>query len=283
MTTPIDINRDQTDSGPEFIDCEICQAKGACTACKGSGRSGYFLRLPPRTAPPCRRCAGSGKCPRCLGKGAVLAFEPYILVRTESRRSTSISMAAFTVRCGASSTFRTRYFGGASRHSGVGWHGEFADTTRRRRGNALCSAASSVTFGSAPRSLGSRLTLGGSFFREELDTALGEHRRVARCCCRGPALVWSDFTHPLFDYTDAPFFTYPPPASLRPVWQGIWPMRGSDCPRSSTSRRLPGWTIRGNGAGGVEEPFRKWYVLFEVRDLGDLQLTSAFAPGEFHR
>ena len=83
-------------SGPEFIECGICQANGVCSACKGCGRSGYFLRLPPRTAPPCRRCAGSGKCPRCSGQGAVLAFEPYIVVRTSSRRPTSISMAACT-------------------------------------------------------------------------------------------------------------------------------------------------------------------------------------------
>jgi hypothetical protein len=96
MTSLIDINRDKAARGPELIVCEICQTKGACTACKGSGRSGYFLRLPPRTAPPRRRCTGSGKCPRCRGKGAVLAFEPYILVRTKSTRPTSISMAAFT-------------------------------------------------------------------------------------------------------------------------------------------------------------------------------------------
>jgi hypothetical protein len=31
------------------------------------------------------RCAGSGKCPRCLGKGVVLAFEPYIVVKTKAQ------------------------------------------------------------------------------------------------------------------------------------------------------------------------------------------------------
>jgi hypothetical protein len=96
MTSTIEIGRDWDDSGPEFIECPMCHANGVCTACKGCGRSGYFLRVPPRTAPPCRRSVGSGKCPRCSGKGAVLAFEPYIAVKTSSTRPTSISMAAFT-------------------------------------------------------------------------------------------------------------------------------------------------------------------------------------------
>ena len=67
MRSMTDINRDQADDGPDFIDCDICQSNGACTACKGSGRSGYFLQLPPRTAPPCRRCAGSWEVSTLFG------------------------------------------------------------------------------------------------------------------------------------------------------------------------------------------------------------------------
>jgi hypothetical protein len=96
MTTPIGINRDQTDSGPGIHRLRDLPREGRMH--RGQRKRSIRLLLtaaaPDSAAVPPLR--GSGKCPRCLGKGGVLAFEPYIRVRAESTRPASISMAAFT-------------------------------------------------------------------------------------------------------------------------------------------------------------------------------------------
>jgi hypothetical protein len=72
MTSAINIMQRWISRGLEFIECGICLANGVCSTCKGCGLSGYFLSLPPRTAPPCRRCAGSGKCHTVQGNALYL-------------------------------------------------------------------------------------------------------------------------------------------------------------------------------------------------------------------
>lgn len=134
MILASDIRGDHADSGPESIECPICHVNGVCTACKGCGRSGYFLRMRPRTGPPCRRCRGSEKCPHCSGRGAVLAFEPYIVVGTERAGRLPSQGQRLQVRSGDSSIFRTRSVGRAPKRSGDGWHGVSANIQRERRG-----------------------------------------------------------------------------------------------------------------------------------------------------
>ena len=78
--------------------CMNCKATGQCQTCKGSGRSGYFLVDPGKSAKRCWRCYGSGKCNRCGGKGEIeeAAFQPYIYVEHALRVPTSITTAALT-------------------------------------------------------------------------------------------------------------------------------------------------------------------------------------------
>jgi hypothetical protein len=81
-----------------MIHCVKCEGTGTCLRCKGCGRKGFFLRLPPPTATACLHCKGSGRCPECNGKGELPepVYEPEITVRTSLSMPTSISMAAFT-------------------------------------------------------------------------------------------------------------------------------------------------------------------------------------------
>ena len=52
-----------------FFDCEICAKRGRCLSCRGTGRAGAFLRVPPPTAPVCNWCKGSTLCSNCGGTG----------------------------------------------------------------------------------------------------------------------------------------------------------------------------------------------------------------------
>jgi hypothetical protein len=78
--------------------CMKCNATGQCQTCNGSGRSGYFLVDPGKSAKPCWRCHGSCNCDLCQGKGEVTeeVFRPYIYVEHSLRIPTSITVAAFT-------------------------------------------------------------------------------------------------------------------------------------------------------------------------------------------
>lgn len=80
--------------------CIGCLGTGECQACKGSGRSGYFLVAPPKSAKLCSWCSGNGRCRHCGGDGQiaerVYRFQPYIYVETSLQRPTSITAAAFT-------------------------------------------------------------------------------------------------------------------------------------------------------------------------------------------
>jgi hypothetical protein len=78
--------------------CMKCNATGQCQTCKGSGRSGYFLVDPGKSAKRCWRCYGSCNCDLCQGKGEVAedVFRPYIYVEHSLRIPTSITTAAFT-------------------------------------------------------------------------------------------------------------------------------------------------------------------------------------------
>jgi hypothetical protein len=78
--------------------CPICNASGRCQACRGSGRSGYFLVNPGTSAKPCWQCLGAGKCNFCGGKGEVekVLFAPYICVEHSLRIPASITIAAIT-------------------------------------------------------------------------------------------------------------------------------------------------------------------------------------------
>ena len=40
--------------------CAVCDGKGSCKSCKGTGRI---------SGDNCRSCKGSGKCPTCKGNG----------------------------------------------------------------------------------------------------------------------------------------------------------------------------------------------------------------------
>ena len=68
--------------------------------CKGSRRSGFFLRVPPPTAKTCWRCKASGLCPKCGGAGETEqpthVFKPYIYVEHSLQVPTSIIAAAYT-------------------------------------------------------------------------------------------------------------------------------------------------------------------------------------------
>ncbi len=44
----------------EWKRCAVCDGKGSCTSCKGTGRI---------SGDNCRNCKGSGKCPTCKGNG----------------------------------------------------------------------------------------------------------------------------------------------------------------------------------------------------------------------
>jgi hypothetical protein len=78
--------------------CMSCKATGQCQTCNGSGRSGYFLVDPGKSAERCWRCYGSSKCDRCGGKGELeeSEFRPYIHVEHALRIPTSITAAALT-------------------------------------------------------------------------------------------------------------------------------------------------------------------------------------------
>lgn len=47
-------------SNNEWRRCSVCDGKGTCTACKGTGRI---------SGDNCRACKGSGKCSTCRGNG----------------------------------------------------------------------------------------------------------------------------------------------------------------------------------------------------------------------
>ncbi|MBR2150500.1 MAG: hypothetical protein IKH01_07130 [Prevotella sp.] len=44
----------------EWQKCAVCDGKGSCTACRGTGRI---------SGDTCKRCKGSGKCNTCNGNG----------------------------------------------------------------------------------------------------------------------------------------------------------------------------------------------------------------------
>lgn len=44
----------------EWKRCAVCDGKGSCNACKGTGRI---------SGDACRNCKGSGKCSTCKGNG----------------------------------------------------------------------------------------------------------------------------------------------------------------------------------------------------------------------
>lgn len=49
-----------TEQQQEWKRCAVCDGKGSCNACKGTGRiSGH----------QCKTCKGSGKCNTCRGNG----------------------------------------------------------------------------------------------------------------------------------------------------------------------------------------------------------------------
>ena len=83
-----------------MMTCIPCEGKGVCKACKGCGRTGYFLVEPPTTARACHWCVGTGRCKECGGKGEVeesrYLFRPMIHVLTSLQTPTSITVAAFT-------------------------------------------------------------------------------------------------------------------------------------------------------------------------------------------
>lgn len=83
-----------------MTNCVPCVGGGVCHACRGCGRSGYFLALPGPDAKPCPHCKGSGRCRVCQGSGQVVdwsrSFEPDIHVRTSEQIPRSISCAAIT-------------------------------------------------------------------------------------------------------------------------------------------------------------------------------------------
>ena len=97
-------------------------------------------------------------------------------------------------------------------------------------------------------------------------------------------LAWGNFLHAFYDFRDASFFTYPPPASLSPGWQAIlagaaeWLCQEFDLPApnwlADQRYTLPSpwdpWGLSENLAADlaeVEEPFRRRNVLFTAHDL----------------
>jgi hypothetical protein len=84
----------ETDS---YTDCVACLVTGVCLPCKGSGKSGYFLKPPSVSAPTCSRCKGTGACGTCRGAGRLRkpSFRPYIYVVASLHTPTSIMGAIF--------------------------------------------------------------------------------------------------------------------------------------------------------------------------------------------
>jgi hypothetical protein len=97
-------------------------------------------------------------------------------------------------------------------------------------------------------------------------------------------IAWGDFLHAFYDFKDASFFAYPPPASLSPGWQAIlagaaeWLSQEFELPRpewvDDPKFTLPTpwdpWGLTDDfdaGLSEIEEPFRKRNVLFQGRDL----------------
>ncbi len=80
--------------------CVCRDGTGECHACKGTGRSGYFLIKPPTSAKACWRCKSSGCCSECGGIGKKeqrkRVFQPYIYVQHSLQVPTSIMAAAYT-------------------------------------------------------------------------------------------------------------------------------------------------------------------------------------------
>lgn len=113
-----------------------------------------------------------------------------------------------------------------------------------------------------------------------------DYRQMGEKLARGAEfeLVWSDFLHAFYDYKDASFFAYPPPASLSPGWQAIlagaaeWLSDEFNLPKPAWANdpkyTLPSpwdpWGLCGDfeaEMAEIEEPFRKRNVLFEARNL----------------
>ena len=132
-----------------LIPCIVCEATGICLRCKGFGRAGYFLRLPPVSAAPCQHCKGSGRCSTCRGTAAVTrrSFDPEIRVVTSQQRPTSITVAAATGGYGGTFPFPGRSFSGEPRVKEVGWRGGCRPTTGVTWENSFCLARSSGTRG----------------------------------------------------------------------------------------------------------------------------------------
>ncbi len=81
-----------------MIHCLKCDGTGTCLRCKGCGRAGFFVKLPPPNAPACQHCKGSGRCPQCHGDGQLPEpiYRPDIYICTSLTTPTSITIAAIT-------------------------------------------------------------------------------------------------------------------------------------------------------------------------------------------
>jgi len=50
--------------------CSVCNGKGKCTSCKGSGQTASYGFDRPKEWKTCRKCNGNGQCGKCEGNGS---------------------------------------------------------------------------------------------------------------------------------------------------------------------------------------------------------------------
>ena len=82
---------------PLFPALPFCSGSSRCAACRGSERSGFFLRQPRQSAPLCWRCRGDGTCRFARGEYPLPSiFQPVITVIPSDHLPSSITCAAIT-------------------------------------------------------------------------------------------------------------------------------------------------------------------------------------------
>ena len=59
-------------NGKKAHQCHVCNGKGRCSSCKGSGRTVTVGFDRPNGTKTCHKCGGGGRCQKCGGEGSVM-------------------------------------------------------------------------------------------------------------------------------------------------------------------------------------------------------------------